>query len=327
MNFKRQAAALLLCGLLLAGILSGCGAAAAPSEARPLSVITTIFPAYDWVRQILGENPGGIELTLLLDNGVDLHSYQPTAQDMVKISTCDMFIYVGGESDQWVADALSEAVNRDLTAVNLLETLGSGAKEEEIVEGMQGEDDETDEAAPEYDEHVWLSLRNAKVFCAAIAERLGALDPAHRDAYAANAAAYLEKLDALDLAYQAAVRDAPVNTLLFGDRFPFRYLVDDYGLDYYTAFSGCSAETEASFETVIFLAEKLDELGLNAVLIIETGDGKIARTIIDSTSSKSARVLRMDSLQSTTGRDAAGGATYLGAMEQNLDILRQALQA
>ncbi len=374
MHQSKKRISLLLSLLLVLGMLAGCGgnaqtpvkqdsaqsgaaspAAANPAapaqesapEAKKLSVITTIFPEYDWVRQIAGGNLENIELTMLLDDGVDLHSYQPTVDDIVKISECDLFIYVGGESDEWVEDALQEAVNKDMEVVNLLEVLGDAVKEEEIVEGMQedehdhdhgdedhdGEDHDHEEhehhheeGEVEYDEHVWLSLRNAAVLCQEIANRLGGIDPANKDAYAANAAAYIGKLNALDAQYEAAVSAASAKTVLFGDRFPFRYLVDDYGLDYYAAFVGCSAETEASFETIVFLAGKVDELGLGAVLTIESADGKIAQTVVQNTAAKSAQILQMDSMQSTTSQDVNNGETYLGAMENNLGVLKQALQ-
>ena len=199
------------------------------------------------------------------------------------------------------------------------------ALEEETLEGMQEDPDHEGhdhEEGPELDEHIWLSLRNAQTLCGAIADALGALDPDHAEVYARNAAAYCEKLSGLDAQFAQAVAAAPRRTLLFGDRFPFRYLADDYGLDAYAAFNGCSAETEASFETIAFLAGKVDALGLSAVLTLETGDGRIARTIVETTREKSAQILRLDSLQSTT----AQGKTYLGAMEENLAVLRQALQ-
>lgn len=362
---------ILLSLLLILGMLAGCNGTQTPapqsasessaspapvtapaqdstSKTKKLSVVTTIFPEYDWVRQIAGDNMDNIELTMLLDNGVDLHSYQPTVDDIVRISECDMFLYVGGESDEWVEDALWEAVNRDMAVVNLLEVLGDAVKEEEVVEGMQEEDDHDhededhdhedddhnheehehhhEEGEVEYDEHVWLSLKNTAVLCQEIADQLGGIDPANKDAYAANAAAYIDKLNALDAQYEAAVKAAPVKTVLFGDRFPFRYLADDYGLDYYAAFVGCSAETEASFETIVFLAGKVDELGLPAVLTIESADGKIAETIVQNTAAKSAKILQMDSMQSTTSQDVKNGETYLSTMEGNLDVLKQALQ-
>ena len=321
----KKTVSLLLCLTLLPGLLSGCGSRPADSDGR-LRVVATIFPAYDWLREIIGDKTDAVELTLLLDNGTDLHSYQPTADDMIRVSTCDLFVYVGGESDEWVEDALKEAVNPDMVVVNLLDALGDAAKEEEVVEGMQTDEEEDGEEEAEYDEHVWLSLKNAALFCGVLADALGALDPANQSTYAANAAAYTDRLMALDARYTAAVGEAAVRTVLFGDRFPFRYLTDDYGLAYYAAFVGCSAETEASFETVAFLARKVDELGLHAVLTIESGDGRLARTIVENTAAQSARILQMDSLQSVTAQALAEGASYLGAMESNLEILKQALQ-
>ena len=309
-----------------------------------VKVVTTIFPEYDWTREIIGDT-NSAELTLLLGNGVDLHSYQPSIQDIAKISTADIFIYVGGESDGWVKDALKNAKNKNMKVINLLETLGDKVKAEEVKEGMQAEEEEEhehhhhdeaeehhhhhhddDEDEIEYDEHVWLSLRNAKILSAEIAAALCEKDAANAATYKANLANYSARLDALDVKYAAAVKAAGKKTILFGDRFPFRYLVDDYGLDYYAAFVGCSAETEASFETVIFLAKKVDELGLNSVLIIESGDGKIARTIIQNTKKKNAKVLTLDSIQSTTSKQAASGTTYLSIMEANLAILSEALK-
>ena len=303
-------------------------------NSNKLKVVTTIFPEYDWTREILGDKASNVELTLLLGNGVDLHSYQPSIQDIAKISTADIFIYVGGESDGWVADALKNAKNKNMKVINLLETLGDKVKAEEVKEGMQAEeeeehdhhhDDDEDEEV-EYDEHVWLSLRNAKILSTEIASALCEKDAANAAAYKANLAAYTARLDSLDAKYAAAVKTASKNTILFGDRFPFRYLVDDYNLDYYAAFVGCSAETEASFETIIFLAKKVDELGLNSVLKIESGDGKIARTIVQNSKNKNAKVLTMDSIQSTTAKQAAAGATYLKIMEANLSVLEEALK-
>ena len=488
------------------GLLAGCGKQNEPttSDETKLSIVTTIFPEYDWVREILGDKADNAEVTMLLDNGVDLHSYQPTADDIIKISDCDLFIYVGGESDGWVEDALKEATNKDMKVINLLEVLGDSVKEEETVEGMQEEDHDHDHShdeeitkddikdrtlsdfagewkslypyllngdldeycehkaeededssttkdtylekykvswqcdaekitisgntitftytdgktasaeytyagyqpklndegeissvryqfettsadAPKYvqfndhghepgeaehfhiyfgndgldalmdsktnpffvkdaltvdeildelmgheheeekDEHVWLSLKNAEVLCVSIADALASIDPDNKDTYVANAAAYKDKLAALDGEYQKTVDGATYKTVLFGDRFPFRYLVDDYGLSYYAAFVGCSAETEASFETISFLAGKVDELKLPCVLTIEGAQHKIAETIVQNTAEKNQKVLTMDSMQSTTSKDVANGVTYLSVMEQNLAVLKEAL--
>lgn len=496
------------------GLLAGCGkknaAETGESDSNKLSVVTTIFPEYDWVKEILGDKAESTDLTVLLDNGVDLHSYQPTADDIVKISDCDLFIYVGGESDGWVEDALKESTNKDMKVIDLLEVLGDSVKTEETVEGMQEtehahdhskevstfEDHEVQDrslsdwagswqsaypfaldgtlddafaamaeegemtadeyktyyqngyktditnidiagdhiaftyedgkkvgsdykyigyyiqnwstgtkaamyrfeavdrtsgapvyiefndhmiesAAPEHfhirmsnesfdaivdpekswptffpadmtgedlcehmeghghdhdhdheeeaDEHVWLSLKNAKTLVRAISDALQELDPDNKDTYAANTSAYIEKLSALDGAYQSAVDGAARKTVLFGDRFPFRYLVDDYSLSYYATFAGCSAESEASFETVSFLAKKVDELKLPCVLTIEGKNHKIAETIVENTAEKNQKILTMDSMQSTTSEDVANGTTYLSVMEQNLSMLKEAL--
>lgn len=497
---------------MVVGLLAGCGkknaAETGESDSNKLSVVTTIFPEYDWVKEILGDKADNAEVTMLLSNGVDLHSYQPTADDIVKISDCDLFIYVGGESDGWVEDALKESTNKDMKVIDLLEVLGDSVKTEETVEGMQEtehahdhskevstfEDHEVQDrslsdwagswqsaypfaldgtlddafaamaeegemtadeyktyyqngyktditniniegdhiaftyedgkkvgsdykyigyyiqnwstgtkaamyrfeavdrtsGAPIYiefndhmiesaaaehfhirmsnesfdaivdpekswptffpadmtgedlcehmeghghdhdheeeaDEHVWLSLKNAKTLVRAISDALQELDPDNKDTYAANTSAYIEKLSALDGAYQSAVDGAARKTVLFGDRFPFRYLVDDYGLSYYAAFTGCSAESEASFETVSFLAKKVDELKLPCVLTIEGKNHKIAETIVENTAEKNQKILTMDSMQSTTSEDVANGTTYLSVMEQNLSMLKEAL--
>ena len=319
----KKITALLLALLMLAGVLAGCGKQNDTNKTDKLSIVTTIFPEYDWVKEVLGDKADSAEITMLLDNGVDLHSYQPTADDLIKLSDCDLFVYVGGESDEWVEDALKSAANRDRKVINLLETLGDSVKEEETVEGMQEEEEDHEEK--EYDEHVWLSLKNAKTLVGAISESLQELDPGNKDTYAANADAYVQKLSALDAEYQKAVSAGTYKTLLFGDRFPFRYLVDDYGLSYYAAFAGCSAESEASFETVSFLAGKVDEGKLPCVLTIEGKNHKIAETIVQNTAGKNQKILTMDSMQSTTSQDVANGTTYLSLMAKNLDVLKEAL--
>ena len=333
--------ALLLALLMAVGMLAGCAKQNdddTDDTTDKLRIVTTIFPEYDWVKAVLGDQADHADITMLLDNGVDLHSYQPTADDIVKISDCDLFIYVGGESEGWVKEALKNSANEDRKVINLLDVLGDKVKSEEVVEGMQEEAHEHEEGeAHEYeegeaheheeeaDEHVWLSLKNAEVLVGAISNSLQELDAESKDIYAANADAYMKKLAALDAEYQTAVDNATHKTVLFGDRFPFRYLVDDYGLNYYAAFVGCSAETEASFETISFLAKKADELKLPCVLTIEGKNHKIAETIVKNTAQKSQRILTMDSMQSTTSKDVASGTTYLSVMEKNLAVLKEAL--
>lgn len=327
--------AVLLSVLVLAGVLAGCNTAnnAAHGDVK---VVTTIFPIYDWVREV-AQDDADVNLDLLLDNGVDLHSYQPTAKDIMDISDCDVFVYVGGESDGWVDDVLEKANNKDMIVLDLLDILGAQAKKEEVKEGMQeddheheeeheeGEEEHDHEGEAEYDEHVWLSLKNVSLFVDKIADALSQKDSQHAESYKANAAAYDAKVTALSEKYQAAVDAGKTKTLLFGDRFPFRYLTDDYGLDYYAAFVGCSAETEASFETITFLADKVDELGLKSIMQIETSDGAIAKTIVDNTKTKDQEILTLDSIQGVTAERIKAGETYLGIMESNLEVLKKAL--
>ncbi len=302
--------------------LSGCSGS---NENKKLSVVTTIFPEYDWVMQILGNDSENINVSLLLDNGVDLHSFQPSADDIIKISSADLFIYVGGTSDDWIQDALKEAKNKNMITINLFEVLEDRVKEEELVEGMEEEDDEDDSSDVEYDEHVWLSLENASRVCTAIKDALIKLDPSNSSIYALNTENYISKLHDLDSKYKDTVNNAKRNTIVFGDRFPFRYLVEDYGMKYYAAFLGCSAESEASFDTVIFLANKVDELQIPVVFTIENPNHTIAETIIKNTKAKSAKVLVLDSMQSTTSKDIKNGVSYLSIMEKNLETLKIAL--
>lgn len=327
---------LMLVAVLAVCALSGCGTSKSGEDTKDkkIKIVTTIFPEYDWVMQILGDKADKADVTMLLDKGVDLHSYQPSTADIAKISEADVFIYVGGESDEWVEDVLKEAKNKKLKVINLMDVMGDKAKEEEVKEGMQPEEEEHAEEAKdgkeeeevEYDEHVWLSLKNAKIFTKKIADVLSEVDKDDAKTYQANYESYAKKLDDLDKKYADAVASAKNKTLVFGDRFPFRYLVNDYGLDYYAAFVGCSAESEASFETVTFLAKKIDELGLNNVLTIEGKNHKIAKTVVDNTKNKDQKVLTMDSMQSTTSKDVKDGATYLGIMEKNLEVLKEALK-
>lgn len=294
-----------------------------------------MFPVYDWVNQVIGDKASEFEVSYLLDSGVDLHNFQPSAADIVKIKDCDMFIYVGGESDAWVDDVFNNVVDKDIIKINLLEVLGDKVKVEETKEGMQHEHEEEheeeneeeheEEHEKEFDEHVWLSLKNAKYLCGIIKDNIVKLDSNNKATYEANLNNYNSLLDALDKKYEEVAKNASTKVLLFGDRFPFRYLVDDYGIDYYAAFSGCSAETEASFETIAFLTNKVDELGLKHVLKIEGPNDKIAKTIISNSKSKDQDVIEMDSMQSTSKGDVNKGATYLGVMENNLLSFEKAL--
>ena len=330
--FKKFFAILTIVVVLVSFI--GCSKTSkkAASDVSKIKIVTTIFPEYDWVKNILGSNPSNIENTMLLDSGIDLHNFQPTADDILKIASADMFIYVGGESDKWVDKALSTAGNGKVVSINLLKLLSDKVKHEEIVEGMEHEHDdhedhehEEHEHEAELDEHVWLSVKNAKVAVERICEVISNLDNKNKEVYEENTKSYMAKLDALDKEYGEMVEGSSVKTILFGDRFPFRYMADDYNLKYYAAFSGCSAETEASFETILFLSKKVDELSLKNIMKIEGSNNKIAQTIRENTKDKNQNILTMDSMQSTTKKDIDSGKTYISIMTDNLDVLKEAL--
>ena len=378
---KLSASSLLLAGLFLCIVLSvGCSLVKntsgknttrknAESEntieqnsiekgnSNKISIVCTTFPQYDWVKNILGEEAERFNVTLLLDNGVDMHSYQPAVKDIATAGSSNLFIYVGGESDTWVEDALKEAKNKDLKAINLMETLGNSVKEEEVVEGMQEEREslghsheksskekqeqtqkeshensqeingqkEAADEEPEYDEHIWLSIRNAEIMVKNIEKAIEQLDSDNAKVYQTNAENYIKKLDTLDKQYANTIQNAKYKAILFGDRFPFRYMADDYDLKYYAAFAGCSAETMAGFETVTFLAKKADELRLPVILTIENSDGRIAEAVKSNTTKKNQKILAMNSLQSVTKEQIADGITYLQVMQENLSVLSEAL--
>lgn len=376
--FKKLAALMAVVMLLSVAM-----APAMAEKNEKLKIVATTFPSYDWLRQILGEREQEVELSLLQDSGIDLHNFQPTAQDFVKVSSADLFVYIGGVSDGWVDDAIGEAHNKHVLAVNLMDAMGDAVKQDVTVEGMQesahahNHDDHEHEAEAAHDheheheheaeaahdheheaeavhdheheaeadhdhehdhehehegrehnhadEHIWLSLRNAKVLVAALKDALVQVDAGHAAVYEANAAAYIAKLEALDKEYAQAVAQVAEPVLLFGDRFPFRYLMDDYGITYYAAFAGCSAETEASFKTVAFLAGKTDEHKLKAVLTLDGSDQAIAKAVINATGPRDQQLLTLNAMQSIGAQDIANGITYLDIMQDNLAVMRQAL--
>ena len=526
--FKKKSITAILSIAMAAASFTGCSSGnnkssdnsdvkatvSSPAASKSYNVVCTIFPEYDWVKEIIGEHANNVNLTYLLDSGIDLHNYQPTADDIMKITSCDMFVYVGGESDKWVEDTLKQANNKNMKVINLIDVLGDSAKVEELKEGMQEsehehghehnadfddddvtdrtlsewngswqstyplllygsldevwehkvEDDDTmtaedykkkyttayetdvvtinikapeveyvttektikadydycgfyirtkddgskqvrykfekksgddnaakyivfsdhniepsepehfhlysgndgfdalveegthfptyyptslsaddiveemtggekhdhdhehEEGEEEYDEHVWLSVKNAKVLCAEIEKNLEAIDPANASDYKANLDSYVAKLSDLDNSFQTLVDGSSVKTLVFGDRFPFRYFVDDYGLDYYAAFIGCSAESEASFETIKFLSDKIKELDCDTVFTLENSNKDIADSIITNSGKKNVKTAELNSLQSISKSDINSGASYISLMQKNYDVLADAMK-
>lgn len=299
--------------------ISGCSAV--PTDNR-ISVVCTSFAAYDWACRIVGQDSQSIAVTMLPDSATDIHSYQATAQDIVKIAQCDVLICTAGPSEKWITDAVSQ--NSAATVLRLSEILGDGLKTVEHSHSAHEKDHEHADAA-EYDEHVWLSLKNAELFCENIAAALEKADPENAKKYRKNAQDYIVELALLDGEYELAAKNAEKSALIFADRFPFHYLLDDYGIEYYAAFPGCSSETEAGFDTIIFLAEKADELHIDCLLTIEGSQSGVAQTVAESTAAKSKKILVLDSMQSADLAAASDGKTYLSVMRSNLDIIKTAL--
>ena len=296
---------LVICLMLCALSLVACSSI----DSDKPTIVCTIIPEYDWVLNVLGDEAENYNIVCLCSNGVDIHSYQVSINDTILMSSCDMFIYSGGESQEWVDDVLANAKNKDMLVIKELDVIGDRALPEEDEDEM--------------DEHVWLSLRNAELIVIEIAKQLGVFDPTNKDKYIANAASYNLQLSSLDEKYVEFTSSTTNKLLLFGDRFPFRYMVEDYNLSYYAAFSGCSTETNASVGMIIDLAKKADDNNLSTILRLEDSDGRVAQKIMES--SNADIVLTIDSMQAITMKKYNNGHTYLYAMTYNLDILKLAL--
>lgn len=337
---------LIIASLIISIVLVGaCGKkvttenASASTDSKKIKIVTTIYPEYDWVSNIIKGKEEKFDLSILMTSGVDLHNFQPSAKDILDIGTADLFIYVGGESDKWADGAIRQAANKNLKSINLMELLRDKVKVEELKEGMEDDEHHHDEEEGEehegeeehheeeieYDEHVWLSLENAMIVCADLKNEISTLDSENANAYENNLTAYLAELKNLNEEYKVVVNGAKRKLLLFGDRFPFRYMFDDYGLNYYAAFKGCAAETEASFKTIKFLADKLSEENLPYVMKIERSNEKIAKAVIENSSKKDATIETMYSIQAVSSDDMKNGETYLSYMRKNLEVLKKVL--
>lgn len=307
----------ILSAVMLTAILTSCTPAdsVVDTDNGKITVVTTIFPVYDWVRNVAGDR---CNIIYLDESGTDMHSYEPTANDILTLAQADVFIHIGGVSDEWVENAVASAKNSSLKTLSLMSV--TGVLEEETADGMQTHEHE--HGTPEYDEHIWLSLRKAQIAVNAICDILSQADEANAAFYKANADAYNGRLSELDGRYSQCVNSAERKTLLFADRFPFRYLTEDYGITYFAAFPGCSAETDASFETLAKLIDKTKELSLPCILTIENSTADVANSISSKTG---AKILSLNSCQSVTAKDIENGLTYLSAMEANLLTISEAL--
>lgn len=322
-KIMKKILSILLVLVLSASCLVGCG----KSDNGKFNIVCTVFPIYDWVAECT-KGAEGIEVTLIVDSGTDTHSYNANTEDIAEITEADLVICVGGESDEWIERVISNLGDKAPKTLRLIDLVADCREhgdlcEEEGHEHSHEHGEEHEHSS--YDEHVWLSLKNAIELTGEIAKTLTELLPEAKDAITASAESYKEKLRELDAEAEATVAGAERKVLLFADRFPFKYLVEDYGIEYHAAFSGCSADSEASFETVARLAAKLDELGLPYVLVLESSDKKIAETVIEASEAKSAEILTIDSMQSISKKDIESGASYLGIMRENVAVLRCAL--
>lgn len=308
---------LIILIILLIFKLSGCGYIKNMNP-EGLNIITTIFPPYDFVREIAGNN---VNITLLLPPGSESHSYEPTPQDIIKIKKCDLFIYNGGKSDNWV-NTILDSFEYDINVLLMIDTVD--IVEEEIIEGMETEDVNVsdDNKETEYDEHIWTSPVNSIKIVSAICDALIKIDTENSDIYTKNTAAYIKKLEKLDSEFRSVANNSPNKTLIFGDRFPFRYFSDEYGFKYYAAFPGCSNETEPSASTLTFLIDKVKDENISTVFYIEFSNHLIADSIAEATGANTAL---FHSCHTVSREDILNGTSYLSLMEQNLITLKEAL--
>ena len=311
----RKIWALLLC----AALLTGCaGRMDAPDDGR-LRVVTTLFPYYDLARAIAGDRAS---VTLLLSPGREAHSFEPTPLDAVTISRADVFVWNGGESEEWV-EAMLSAIGEDVGAVvRMMDYVD--AREEEFVEGMQGAEEEEDEDSDEieYDEHIWTSPRNAVLLCDALCDALCGADPANADAYRENCASYVAELEALDARFCALRESAARDLLVFADRMPLLYFCEAYDLRYRAAFHGCSTDTEPSLATLKYLIDKVAEEDIPVVYTVDLDSKKIAEAVAEAAG---AGIETLYSLQTVSRADFDAGETYVTLMERNLDALERGL--
>ena len=294
-------------GILLVGNKKAAG--------KKLKIVATNFPAYDFARAVAGDEA---EVKMLLKPGAEMHNFEPTPQDVIDIKNSDLFVYVGGESDEWVADILKDI---DVSKTKTLKMVDAvSVVEEEAVEGMEAEeeDEEAKGDEVEYDEHVWTSPKNAAKIVDAIAEKIADKS----DRFKKNAADYVAKLDELNAKFRDVVKNAKRKTIVFGDRFPLRYFVDEYDLKYFAAFPGCAEQTEASSKTISFLIDKVKTEEIPVVFKVELSSGKIADTIAKETG---AKVVEFNAVHNVSAEDFAAGATYVSLMEKNVSALKEAL--
>lgn len=322
----------LLCAWVLAVTLAGCGAPPV-SDSGKIQVVCTLFPYYDFVRQLGGDD---VEVTLLVPAGRETHSFEPTPIDVITVSRADVFVYNGGESEQWVEQVLSAAGENIPYRLAMMDCVEG--YEEEYVEGMEGADDhdhhhhddhedehddhDDHEEEIEYDEHIWTSPVVAQELCRALTDTLCEADPAHAENYRARLESYLAELDALDETFRSIVAEGNRDLLVFGDRFPLLYFCKEYGLTYRAAFHGCAGDTEPSLATMKYLIDLVNEENIPVVYTIELSSQKIADAIAETTG---AEVRTFHSCQTVSRQELESGETYISLMTANAAALREGL--
>lgn len=306
---KLVSAALAL--VIAASVFAGCSNSQKQEEDGKLKVITSNFPPYDFLREIGG---GRINLSMLISPGAESHSYEPTPKDIADVNSCDVFVYTGGNSDQWVGSLISSGDNEDMKVVKMMDCVELLEEPEEEDHDHQGEE--------AMDEHVWTSPKNAVIIVEKLAQTLAEADPENAGFYNENAEAYIEKLENLDNEFRETIDNSERKTLVFGDRFPFGYLVNEYGLDYISAFPGCSTDTEASAADIAKIIDYVNENDIPVVFYIELSSGKTADTICEATGAKK---LLLHSCHNVSKEDFENGVTYLQLMENNLANIKEAL--
>lgn len=329
MRQKKKLKILMICVALFCIFLVGCSGkknqnqAGEKKETGKIKVVSTIFVGYDFARELVGDAG---EVTMLLPPASESHSYEPTPQDIINIQNCDLFLYVGGESDSWIEDVLKDIDTTKIKTVKMIDCVH--LLEEETVEGMEEEKHEDagheeSEHEEEYDEHVWTSPKNAMAIVKTIKDALEQIDPDNKSKYEENENAYVKKLEDLDQAFCQVVKNGKRKTIVVADRFPLRYFVEEYGLEYFAAFPGCSEDTEPSAATIAFLIDKIKEEKISVVFHIELSNEKMADTICDSTGAKKCL---FHSCHNVSKKDFEAGVTYLSLMEKNVESLKLALQ-
>lgn len=311
----------ILLTALLTAALPGCTQNKQGGDtAGKLRIVTTVFPLYDFARAVAG---GLADVTMLIDPGAEVHTFDPTTEDIIKIRECDVFIYIGGENDMWVDTVLESLDTSGKTVVRLMDAVTP--VEEETVEGMQAEKNKAREehGKIEYDEHIWTSPKNAIRMVSAIADALGKADSANAKVYAQNAQSYTEQIAQVDDQMQSIVDNASSKLIVVADRFPFRYLADELGLSYCAAFAGCSSETEVSAGTLSYLIDKVKENGIGYVYYIEFSNRQVAKAVGEQTG---ADMLLLHSCHNVTKDEFDAGVTYLSLMQQNAANLEKGLE-